>query len=264
MEHDKVKSIVEALKSLDLSIAPVEEILQYFVEMDEILPVVVLTLHPGRIIIRGQKYDSSADYMDKSRHSYKPQSLNTTYQRASTPQQTMFYGAVTPLHRFGDKPNEPNARQIIITEIGKTYSGEAEEETLVFSSWVVKQEINLVGIVQSNEYMDPSNLVSYLQKEYKKKFESLPGVEFMNYIASEFAKEDRKYIVSALFAKLCCDKGYDGVAYPSVRSYGVGMNVAIKPESVDMKLVYDGAYSCDFKRTGMSIEEVGSKEFFFS
>lgn len=52
------------------------------------------------------------------------------------------------------------------------------------------------------------------------------------------------YIVSALISKAAIDLGYDGVAYPSVRSDGKGINIAIKPDAALSKIRFAGNGSC--------------------
>lgn len=262
MTLEKIKKIVEDLRNLDLSKKPEKEIISLFAKAAE-FPVVHSIIYPGRIIVRGQNYDSSANYSIPARHSFKPQNTNDTYQRASLPSQTMFYGAVTA---FEEGDNVPLARHIIITEIAEIVKDKVDKETIVFSSWEVIEELNLISIIQSEDYKTPSKIVLDLQETYKMISQNQPGVEFMNFISSEFSKEDVskeedfKYIISALYAKMMCDFGFDGVAYPSVRAGGAGMNVAIKPDAVNKKMRLVCAYEVDFERKGMEVTQVASRE----
>lgn len=266
MENNKIDQVVQQLRNLNLALNPLEDILALFRKMGP-FPIIVTTLHPGRIIVRGQNYDPQADYSIVSRHTYKPQEKNQTYQRASTPLQTMFYGSITDedIDETGVDENKPLARHIIMTEIGKTLKENANKETVVFSSWGVLEDINLVSVIQSNTYETPSKLILNLQKDFKTKFGNLPEMNFINFIASEFSKEDAsskedyKYLISAWFSKVCCDLGYDGVLYPSVRAGGAGMNVAIKPEAVDKKMKLIQADEFDFIREGMAISSTAQR-----
>jgi hypothetical protein len=75
-----------------------------------------------------------------------------------------------------------------------------------------------------------------------------------NFLSDEFSKfvgenEDYKYLISSTFAQKCAQNGFDGVLYPSVRTMGLGLNVAIKPSSVDEKMELISVLDCKvFKR----------------
>lgn len=58
--------------------------------------VVVMTLHEGKSIIRARPNEPNETFKTVSELSYKPAKFNTTFQRASTPNTTMFYGCVVP------------------------------------------------------------------------------------------------------------------------------------------------------------------------
>ena len=249
MEKQKIKNVIEKLKSLDLSTYPVEDVRKLLMEFQLTIPIIAATLEPGRIIVRGTPYIKFEKFSQVSRLSYKPQDLNKSYQRASTLQENMFYGRLT-----SEIPTEPCARMCVLAEIGKVYRKNAASEKLMFSSWQVIKPIKLVAVLQSQNYIRPCQKVISLQTQYREKFKNLSSKEIMDYIASEFAKEDvgekedYKYIISACYTKMVCDSGYDGVAYPSVRIDGAGINVAIKPDAVNQKLNFLGAVECDVTR----------------
>lgn len=50
----------------------------------------------------------------RSAHSFKPQQFNNIYQRASTPNRTMFYGSIIPEEL--DKGDLDNERVVVTTE----------------------------------------------------------------------------------------------------------------------------------------------------
>lgn len=264
METDNTQVIVNKLNSLELNTYPREEILSSFQGLRTIVPTVAATLECGRIVVRGTSYNSTDNFSQISRFSYKPKHLNTTYQRASIPQNTMFYGSIT-----SNIQEEPNARMCVLAEIGRTYREGVPKETLMFSSWTVIKPINLIAIIQSEDYPAPCLQVLLLQRQYKKYFSEFSGRDFMNYIASQFAREDihnnedYKYMISAWFSKIVCDGDYDGVIYPSVRIDGAGMNVAIKPQAADEKLKFFGAAKCNVVKEGKNISVIEQEVTFF-
>ena len=104
-----VDEIIKSLKELDLSTYPVDEIRRLLNSLGQAAHIVV-SYHKGKSIIRvrpNSKYQKF-NYIDQL--SYKPQKYNTTYQRASTPHKTMFYGCTV-----ADNPSKgdlDNARAI--------------------------------------------------------------------------------------------------------------------------------------------------------
>jgi hypothetical protein len=84
--------------------------------------------------------------------------------------------------------------------------------------------------------------MSELAKSYEEFIQSIPAdisersLLYSDFLANEFSKEtinhDYDYMISAIFSELTVDSGYDGIIYPSVRVEGMGLNVAIRPESM--------------------------------
>jgi hypothetical protein len=180
--------------------------------------------------------------------SFKPQEFNETYQRASTPNETMFYATSVP-----DKiePGElDNMRIIGVTETipmlrDKTKSG---FQKISFGRWVVQEDINLMAIVHHESYYKESNYTRELVNGYKAFINQYPqeiidkSLKFQDFMASEFAKEvinaDYDYLISAMFTEHITSKGLDGILYPSVRSAGKGFNIAITPEASKKLALY--------------------------
>jgi hypothetical protein len=91
---NRVKEILEELRSLDLSTYPyqkvkalIEEIF-YFHAMLYILP-------KGTPVLRA-RVNEGKSFREPKDLSYKPQIFNKLYQRASTPYQTAFYAGALP------------------------------------------------------------------------------------------------------------------------------------------------------------------------
>jgi hypothetical protein len=91
-----MKTVVENLRKLDLSKRPNKEIKE---ELNKIasLPFMTTTFDSSKEIERAvPNTDNEPVFNTVSRLSYKPQEYNTDFQRASTPDNTMFYGSVIP------------------------------------------------------------------------------------------------------------------------------------------------------------------------
>lgn len=247
-----IDKIIQELRSLDLSKYPREEIESLLKQIDRI-PVLVTILHPGRLVIRGRVYNDGEDFTSIQSHSYNP-FPKEEYQRANIPNQSMFYGAVT-----SDIAEDPVARVTILTEVGNTISDKVEKEKAMFSAWEVIDDISLFSIIQTKHYQTPNKLIKELEERFNNEFVDMESLKFIDFIASEFAKsdtaEDYNYMISAIFSAFVCnDVNFDGIYYPSVRTTGAGMNVAILPEAVNAKMRFLGAVDCDVIRNGLDIK----------
>lgn len=81
---------VDELKRLDLSIYPYDQIKDLIRKVEK-LGVLIFKVKPNTLITRARP---GIGFRYKSALSYKPQKLNLEYQRASTPNRTMFYGTL--------------------------------------------------------------------------------------------------------------------------------------------------------------------------
>lgn len=206
----------------------------------------MITLHPGKEIIRGRPHKHVIDrFEERSQLSYKPQNFNTTYQRASTPNRTMFYGAFAPDLQ---SETEPLPRQTIIREVDDFF---CDKDTfglkkVTFSLWQVLQNLNLVAIVSHEKFERESLLFRELNSGYHRLIQQQSrDVEMQlaisKFLGHEFAKEvDRnhheRYMISAIFSEIITDLGFDGVIYPSYRMGGHGLNIALTPFASDYKI----------------------------
>ena len=89
------KEAIEKLKSLDLSTYPHDEIRKNIGLFGK-FGAIQMMLHPGKVLIRARPSNPKQSFTKRSELSYKPKENNKTYQRASTPNQTMFYAGTIP------------------------------------------------------------------------------------------------------------------------------------------------------------------------
>ena len=243
----EINTIIEHLKNLDLTTYPKEEILSLFRQVGKI-GYVVVTFHKGKSVMRARPNYNGERFEKKSDYSFKPHEFNKTYQRASTPNQTMFYATTIPETL---KPGELNNMRVIgVAETipmlrDKTKSG---YQKISFGRWYVNEDIHLLAIVQKDKYSDESSYIKELAEAYKKFISTTPqdilerSLAFTTFLADEFSKEnirdDYDYMISGLFSELVTQQGLDGVLYPSVRVGGKGFNIAITPEATQKLGLY--------------------------
>lgn len=242
-----INEIIKSLKSLDLSTYPKKEIEGLFNQLGKIGSIVV-TYHKGKSVMRARPNYDDERFSKKSDFSFKPQEYNTTYQRASTPAQTMFYATSIP-----DKiePGElDNMRVIGVAETipmlrDKEKSG---YQKISFGRWYVEEDLDLIAIIHKDTYSKESSYTRELVEAYQEFSKQAPAdivdksMKWSTYLADEFSKEeivaDYDYMISALFSELITKRGFDGVIYPSVRVGGRGFNIAITPEATKKLKLY--------------------------
>lgn len=244
MEIDKV---IEEFKKLDLSKYPYDEIKSLFNEVGHIGTIIV-TFHRGKSVMRARPNEENQRFDKKADLSFKPQEFNKTYQRASTPNQTMFYATSVPDKL--EKGELDNMRIIGITETIPMLRDKVKSgfQKISFGRWVVKEDIKLMAIVHHESYYNESNYTRELVNAFKGFIDRYPkeivdkSLKFQDYLASEFAKEkiqaDYDYMISAIFTENIIRNGLDGILYPSVRTAGKGFNVAITPKATEKLGLY--------------------------
>lgn len=235
-----ISAIITKLKNLDLSTYPKDEILSLLKKVGAIA-YIKITFHKGKSVMRARPNYNGKRFEKKSDYSFKPQQFNTTYQRASTPNQTMFYATAIPDILQQGELN--NMRIIGVAETipmlkDKTKSG---YQKISFGRWDVHEDINLLAIVQKENYAENSSYTKELLDAYKyyvkttRKEVQERSLLFTTFLADEFSKKeirgDYDYMISALFSELVTQSGLDGVFYPSVRVDGHGFNIAITQEA---------------------------------
>lgn len=183
-----------------------------------------------------QRFNTKDDF------SFKPQWLNTTYQRASTPNRTMFYAST--IREDLPQGEFDSARVIGLAESmpwirDKSVSGLRK---IAYGKWSTHEPLNLVAIVNKTGYHEVNSFSKEIYNAFISNISIYPEelknslLGFHDLLANEFSKDvnsHTEYQISAIFSELICnDFKIDGILYPSFRMEGKGLNVAIKPESM--------------------------------
>ncbi|MBS1687163.1 MAG: hypothetical protein JSS96_00445 [Bacteroidetes bacterium] len=242
-----IATLIDSFKALDLATYPRKELSALFKQVGNI-GYVIVTFHKGKSVMRARPNYGGERFEKKSDYSFKPQEYNTTYQRASTPNNTMFYATTVPdILESGDLEN---MRVIGVAETvsmlrDKTKSG---YQKISFGRWYVQEDIHLLAIVQKQDYAKESSYTKELADAYNQFIQSTEkeiserSLAFTTFLADEFSRKeingDYNYMISALFTELVTLSGLDGVLYPSVRVDGKGFNIAITPEATKKLSLY--------------------------
>lgn len=192
--------------------------------------------------------------------SYKPQENNTSFQRASTPHKTIFYGCIV-----AHGQDESLTRIISACEVSPLLRDNNERKStesvgrhkLIYSKWSVEKTIKLAAIVYHPNYYGKGNtyfdqMYGYFNKNiiHNNRLNEAQKDDCLKinfFFANEFANPESDYFWSALLTEILCEQGFDGVVYPPVRADGMlGMNVAIIPNAVDEKIKFSAGVECTF------------------
>jgi len=245
-----VSEIIDELKVLPRSAANISSAKDLIRNLGRIA-FIEFILHPEHQITRARLDGGLKDVSEFSY--YLPEKSKRKFQRASTPDNTMFYGCIVP-----DWYSLEGTRAVTSMECSGLIRNEGIKsgcEKISFGRWKVKSDIKLVAIVQNPGYNKSDNpyikeLNSHFEDMVKKDSSIENDIKLIStFFAEEFAKEEINdqydYFLSAIFTEVMCEYGFDGVMYPSVRAGGkYAMNVAIKPDAVDNKMDMEVTVDC--------------------
>ena len=249
------KKIIQRLRSVDLNDDSKTEELRALLSQLR-YPIIYSSVETGNYVTRARR---GKGYRHQKEMSYRPSSLCKSYQRASLPNQTVFYGIISD-----DERHLENARAIGIAECsvladeGINSSG---REYIANSQWIITEDIAVACIISANSYKDVHNnrLLEGLRKSFIDKYQANEEALFVSdFIVDEFSKKvtsghDNEYKISALYTDmLLYGAGFEAVAYPSVKLGGqAGLNIAIRPDVADSKLtLFRIAEQCYYKNAG--------------
>ncbi len=253
------KTAIEELKKLDLSKNPREEVLQLFNHFGK-FGLVQKLFHRGKTLIRARPNEKGKQFGTRDELTFKPQEFNHTYQRASTPNQTMFYAA--SIHEDVKQDELDNARVIASLEASHLLRdiGQEGEQLITFSKWVVTQDIPMIAICYHKDFTEKNSHTLELYNAYHHWAKSLDGdlrersIAITEFLASEYAKKEigshLDYMISALFSERSVERGHAGIFYPSVRADAQGFNVALSPDCVNNSLQLVSAGECTIYKKG--------------
>ena len=242
--------VIKALKSLDLSKYPYNNVKEH---VSMFAPKILGVWIPkGQLI---ERIRPDAGVYERKKVSYRPAVLNKRPQRATLPGQTAFYGTLSHMM-------DPtwNTRYVSLLEASKLYrKGPQEngEETYTWSRWMVADKIHLGVVVDETVFANATHnpLLLMAKQEWIKGKAFTDGAmqsdEYNTFVVEQFSKmvsNDYEYIISATISDMiiyACK--FDGVIYPPVQAAGdYGMNVAIRPDVVNSKLLLTDASEMEY------------------
>ena len=240
----EINELITRLKSFDLETCPHAEIKSLLKENIGKILTIQHTFHKGMEFMRGrinEEYDIR--YTKKIELSYKPQQYNKTYQRASTPNNTMFYACYLSSDDSKiDSMRIPCIMESMYKEINDKNTSFYKKITL--GRWKVIKDLNVIPLFLSDNLSEETSYMKEMKENYNTELSKINDKNFIeksckiqNYLANEFSKEDINgdydYMISAIFSEIITELELDGVLYPSVRTNGQSFNIAITPKATE-------------------------------
>lgn len=161
--------------------------------------------------------------------------------RANLPSQAIFYGSII-------SENIPQPRVVAYFETSELVKNlndhDIVEEKFTLSRWRVKEDIELLEMIFSDEALEVNEYVRNSLNDKLNEIQDLPlkehYIEQGKLFSNEFARMDvssdqeHKYKITAAYMNYICEKvGLGGITYPSVPTEYKGQNVALFPDAVD-------------------------------
>lgn len=220
-----------------------EEIWDIFTSINEGFPFPSDCLLKGNTLYRASIIGHNENITSIDRLSYKPAHLNTSYLRASTPKNTMFYGISA-----NDSTNGLIGALGEVCECFRNPNAEEKYYKVIISEWKLKCDISTAVIC--DVYGD--NRCDEIRDLYYQTLLTDEQKIFAKFISDEFKKEvvhENEYRISAIFAEIMTKK-YASITYESTKAVDSRLKdvlcVALKPETVDNCLEFRKAQQIEF------------------
>lgn len=234
---EEAKELIAELKEIDFERCSKNQIEDLIAQLKQ-HAAVIHTLPAGTVICRsiscnflGGQYPVYV-----SQISYNPNLDQCPFNRASWEKETAFYGCVTSeiLQSYNTSQME------IIGDLEKK-TDHIAQELFVTGKWILQKDLHLVllsgNLKNSVKITESRNgtLYDFIIRD-KENLLTLKLID--SFLCEEFSKavennEKWKYKISASYSNLIKNDNWPGLLYPSVRSIGAGMNIAIFPKIVD-------------------------------
>ncbi len=252
-----LQEAVEQLGQLDLRTTPIMEIRKLY-EIIEDLPAIIATIPSDMIITRVRP----GRHMALKDLTYPPVSVCKKMQRSSLAGESAFYASLPD-----DQHHLENGRALGLSETS-TLARKGKEsvgrEYLTVSQWVTKQPLRVISFMTDKTFANTKNRSTHIKeltKFFAQQYQMLTDAqkEVIRIIDEDFCKVVKdgnihEYKRTAILSHdMLYDSEYnlDGIVYAPVQMEGqLGINVMLKPTSVDEKLELYRVIHCSYYKNG--------------
>lgn len=207
----------------------------------------IITINSGTFIMRSRISEGS-EFSSINQISYnkKPKHIG----RANIINSTIFYGSFT-LEPTKEKlfPLFTNYLEVLEILRKKVKPENIHEFQITVGQWKVINDMPVVSMVFNETYVTKNKSLRNLY-EFSYNSVNQKDREVLSFISNQFAKEivnsDSDYKISAAFSENLFsnyDMKYGALIYPSVRTDGEGLNIAIKPRYLKKYIELDRVFT---------------------
>lgn len=216
------------------------------------LPFTFYTVYPG---VHIQRVRAKKRYHFPAAVSYNPDPDKVEYGRANEEKNSLFYGSLSSVEL-------EHALLTTCMESSKLVRDQKHgHQTFTVGVWKTKHGFEIPILHHPEPSADPmrekhrlalaKDIENFPQEDRERilKLQKILAREFSKRVPTTADKKDA-YLLSAAFAELMYDRGFAGLAYPSVETDGKGQNVALLPRTVERCLKPNGAQLVQFHWAG--------------
>jgi len=257
MTVQQINHVIKELKELDLKSATQTHV-EFILSKIRKLPFFKHIIPSDSFFTRARQLNEGENFSTNEDLRYLPQWKNGKFQRASTPNGTMFYGVFIPNENINTESDKPRA--IVACEavdfMRNPKPQESAEATLVYGKWRTLKECKLAVILSLDESQNNNPYSKQTSQVYRNWIESKHQdyieqtkllIDYFTKEYSKFVPEDEhfNYKISGIFSEIIIRNNYvDGIIYPSVKTDGKGLCVAIKPDFVNENMILEKVLQC--------------------
>lgn len=238
-----------------------QQIKDVIFRLKDVYVVPSLTMAQGNLLYRARPINDLGEICNTSSLSYTPSDKNKFYKRASTPDNTMFYGISGDTHK-----NMVCGCLGEVCDCFRNKNSIHKHYKVVIGIWettrdfTLPQIINPDGLNRSEAFGNSLEYLCFLRQLENK---ASNVVDFQRLINGEFTKQvknEEGYWISAIFTEwiLSLRDSYDGIIYESVQSTDSKLInnhcVALRPEVADNFLKFREALLFEFDYTDSKVK----------
>lgn len=262
-QPDYVEYALNQLRAEHRAGSSFEKLSDQYAQFIGVMPMSVCTIKAGSLLVRARKKRDPIPFNRFSKITMRDATLVKSYNRASVPGKSIFYGCVG--NELGQDVAIREATQWHITDLGTLTSRNLLKDYQPWSGfacvsiWRVKEPLTLASLFLNQTAMEINPTARHFGgstlndninnwDELTEKSKKL----ILQFFSDEFSRGDirqeRDYFLSAYYANSVMGVDVppgkiDGVVYPSVALQFRGENVALS-EIAYRKLEFDTAWHC--------------------
>lgn len=199
-------------------------------------------------VVRCSMNDPGEVFRNVSRCSYNPIPKKIKLQRANYPEQQVFYCSM-----YSDTDNASSSLTCIVETAWEHIERLDEMRNYcTLSRWQCTRPLKLWVLPFSEESCNKNrdfnrireNMTSLIRKDGRNSEDTILALEFISDCFADRKNKQVSYRItsafynSLLFFEKFMSQQYDGVIYPSANTEGAGLNVVLKKELIDTRILY--------------------------